>query len=183
MNGVKEKFKNEEVQTLFSTYDVLIIMETHFKVRHKCPQEFELVGKSVPFCEKTGRGGVAVYAKKVLKLSFLVYDDICPDVVVVKLCNTNVVIIAPYIVPDNSKFKINMMFPTLHFLIQNFPRDNVYMMGDMNARCATPDNTHTHQYIRNPDNVINSNGRKLMSLCAESDLVIVNGLKIATPVV
>ena len=177
MNGVKEKFKNEEVQILFSKYDVLIIMETHFKVRHRCPEEFEMVGKSVPICEKTGRGGVAVYARKILKLSFHVYHDICPEALVMKLCNTNVVIIAPYVVPDNSKFKVDKIFSIINFIIQNFPRDHVYMMGDMNARCATPDNTHTHQYIRNPDNVINSNGRKLMSLCAESDLVIVNGLK------
>ena len=86
-------------------------------------------------------------------------------------------LVAPYVVPDNSKFKINMMFPMLHFIIQNFPGDNVYMMGDMNARYATPDNTHTHQYAANPDCVINANGRKLLSLCSESKLVMVNGLK------
>ena len=177
MNGVKEKFKDDEVQTLFSKYDILIIMETHFKVRHRCPEEFELVGKSVPLCEKAGRGGVVVFARKVLKLSFRVYQDICPDAVVVKLCNTNVVIIAPYVVPENSKFKINKIFSILHFIIQNFPRDHVYMIGDLNARCATPDNIHTHQYIQNPDSVINGNGRKLMSLCVDSELVLVNGLK------
>ena len=176
MNGVKEKFESEEVQLLFSKYDVLVIMETHFKVRHKCPKEFELVGKSVPLCATTGRGGVAVYARKTLKLSFRVYHDICPDAVVVKLCNTNIVIVAPYIVPDNSKFKISDIFSILDFITQNFSRDYVYMMGDLNARCATPNNS-TQQYVRNPDSVINANGRKLLSLCSARNLTLVNGLK------
>ena len=96
MNGVKEKFKNEEVRLLYSECDVIVIMETH-----KCPEGFELVEKSVRMCTKTGRGGVAVYAKKVLQLSFSVYHDVCPDAVVLKLRNTNIVVIAPYIVPDN----------------------------------------------------------------------------------
>ena len=172
MNGVKEKFNNEEVQLLFSNYDILIIIETHFKVRHRCPDEFELVGKSVLLCEKTGRDGVAVYARKILKLSFRVYHDISPDAVVVKLCNTNIVIVAPYVVPDNSKFKISNIFSILDFIIQNFPRDYVYMMGDLNARCATPKITHTQKYFMNPDSVINANGRKLLSLCWDRNLTL-----------
>ena len=60
MNSVKEKFNNNDVQALFSGYDVLVIMETHFKVRHKCPDDFYLVGKSAESCSKTGRGGVAM---------------------------------------------------------------------------------------------------------------------------
>ena len=118
-------------------------METHFKVRHKCPEEFELVGKSVPLCEKTGRGGVAVYARKMMELSFRVYHDICPDAVVVKLCNINIVIIAPYVVPDNSKFKINNIFSILDFIIQNFPRDCVYDGGSECKMCNTEYHTYT----------------------------------------
>ena len=51
------------------------------------------------------------------------------------------------------------------------------MMGDLNARCATPNITHTHQYSRNPDSVINANGRKLLSLCSDCNLTLVNGLE------
>ena len=177
MNGVKEKFKNDDVRLLFSECDVIVIMETHFNVRHKCPEGFELVEKSVPMCTKTGRGGVAVYAKKVLQLSFVVYHDVCPDAVVLKLRNTNIVIVAPYIVPDNSKYKINKIFTILDFIMKNFTKDRVYLIGDLNARCATPVDTGRYQYDRNPDCVINSSGRKLMSFCSDNDLLVVNGLR------
>ena len=49
------------------------------------------------------------------------------------------------------------------------------MMGDLNARCATPDNKYKHQHIRNPDNV--RNGRNMMFLSVKNELVIVNRLK------
>ena len=151
-------------------------METHFKVRNKCPDNFEIVGKSVPLCDNTGRGGVAVYARKVMKLSFRVYHDVCPEAVVLKLCNSNIVLIAPYVVPDNSKFKISNIFSILDFVIQNFSRDYMYVMGDLNARCATPTYSNTYQYCTNPDTAINANGRKILSLCSERNLTMLNGL-------
>ena len=66
MNGVKEKFDNSDVQLIFADYDILVIMETHFKVRHKCPLDFYLAGRSVNMCTTTGRRGVAVYVKRTL---------------------------------------------------------------------------------------------------------------------
>lgn len=47
-------------------------------------------------------------------------------------------------------------------------------MGDLNARCGTPSNTY--QYACNPDKITNSNGSKLLSMCTDNDLVVVNGL-------
>ena len=174
MNSVKEKFTNNDVQALFSGYDVLVIMETHFKVRHKCPDDFYLVGRSAESCSKVGRGGVAVYAKRTLCLSFRLYKDVCPDAVILEIVNTNAVIIAPYIVPDNSKYKVKKIFSIIDFIIKNFKNKLVYIMGDLNARCGTP--ISTLQYACNPDKTINSNGRKMLSICADNDLVLVNGL-------
>ena len=68
------------------------------------------------------------------------------------------------------------MFPLLDFIIKNFKRKSLYIMGDLNARCATPANTMYH-YAQNPDKVINSNGRKVLSICSENNLTIVNGLQ------
>ena len=149
-------------------------METHFKVRHKCPDDFCLVGRSAEPCSKTGRGGVAVYAKRTLCLSFRLYEDVCPDAVILEIVNTNAVIIAPYIVPDNSKYKIEKIFSIIDFIIKNFKNKYVYIMGDLNARCGIP--VSTLQYACNPDKIINSNGRKMLSVCSENDLVLVNGL-------
>ena len=176
MNGVKEKFKNDEVQSMFAAHDILVVMETHFNVRHKCPDYFSLVGRSAKFGGNTGRGGVAIYVKDELSLNFRMFDDVCPDAVVLEIIDTDIVVIAPYIVPDNSKYKIDYMFPLLDFIIKNFKRKCLYIMGDLNARCATPANTMYH-YAHNPDEVINSNGRKVLSICSENNLIIVNGLQ------
>ena len=176
MNGVKEKFKNDEVQSMLSAHDILVVMETHFNVRHKCPDEFSFVGRSAKFGGDTGRGGVAIYAKNQLSLKFRLFEDICPDAVVLEIVDTDIVVIAPYIVPDNSKYKIDYVFPLLDFIIKNFKTKHLYIMGDLNARCATPVDTAYH-YAHNPDNVLNSNGRKVLSICSENSLIIVNGLQ------
>ena len=68
INGVKEKFENDTVKNLFHVYDILIIMETHFMKRHKCPENFKLVSRSTPLSFSYGRGGVAVYTKKYLEI-------------------------------------------------------------------------------------------------------------------
>ena len=175
MNGVKEKFDNSDVQLIFADYDILVIMETHFKVRHKCPLDFYLAGRSVNMCTTTGRGGVAVYVKRTLTdLSLRIWENVCPDAIVLEILNTNAVILAPYIVPDNSKYKFEKIFSLIDFIIKNFKNKYLYIMGDLNARCGTP--SSMYHYDCNPDTTINSNGRKLLALCSDNDLVLVNGL-------
>ena len=63
-------------------------METHFNKRSKCPNDFLLLGKSIPKESKIGRGGVAVYANKNLRYEFIIYDSICPDAVVFEVEHT-----------------------------------------------------------------------------------------------
>ena len=62
----------------------------------------------------------------------------------------------------------------IDFIIKNFKNKYLYIMGDLNARCGTP--SSMFHYDCNPDTTINSNGRKLLSLCSDNDLVLVNGL-------
>ena len=126
-------------------------------------------------CTTTGRGGVAVYVKRTLTaLSLGILENVCPDAIVIEILNTNVVMLAPYIVPDNSKYKFEKIFSLIDFIIKNFKNKYLYIMGDLNARCGTP--SSMYHYDCNPDTTINSNGRKLLSLCSDNDLVLVNGL-------
>ena len=46
INGVKEKFNIDQVTSLFENIDIVIIGETHFGIRTKCPIGFEIVGRS-----------------------------------------------------------------------------------------------------------------------------------------
>ena len=64
MNGVKEKFKTEEVSKLMDKMDLIIIMETHFGIRTRCPEGFEIICRSKEVESKRPGGGVALYKKK-----------------------------------------------------------------------------------------------------------------------
>ena len=44
--------------------DIIVLTETHFKIRHKTPQKYFLVAKSKTEYKNKARGGVAVYAKE-----------------------------------------------------------------------------------------------------------------------
>ena len=96
MNGVKEKFKNDEVQSMFAAHEILVVMETHFNVRHKCPDCFSLVARSAKFGGITGRGGVAIYVRDKLSINFRIFEDVCPDAVVLEIIDTDIVVIAPF---------------------------------------------------------------------------------------
>ena len=148
MNGVKQKFNDEETKVLFGDHDLLIIMETFFLKRHKTPDGFLLIGKSDPLCDAR-RGGVAVYKRRSLDIDFHVYTDLCPDMVVFGAKSLNSVFIAPYVAPDNSKYKIKEIFDIIRDLIKYFSNRKVFLMGDLNARCG--DLELDHFYSKNPD--------------------------------
>ena len=133
--------------------------------RHKCPRDYTLIGRSASLNNKTARRGVAVYVKSVLNITFRVYTDVCPDAVIFEIMNANVIIIAPYIVPENSVYKAYEIFTVLYFIIKNIKTKCIYIMGDLNFRCATPDSNPNYHYACNPDTVINTHGRKLQKLC------------------
>ena len=48
INGVENKFSSEFVAKLIEDIDILVINESHFNIRSKCPENFYLVGKTKP---------------------------------------------------------------------------------------------------------------------------------------
>ena len=61
INGVKDKFSLDDTNNIFKRFDIIIIAETHFKIRVRCPVKFHLIGKSKCVESRKARGGVAVY--------------------------------------------------------------------------------------------------------------------------
>ena len=112
-------------------------METHFLKRHKCPKDFVLIGKSVP-TNNVRRGGVAVYKRCSSDLKFTVVDDICPDLIVLNVQSTNAMIIAPYVTPENSLYKVSEIFSIIDSVIKIYPNSHIFLLGDLNSRCRVP---------------------------------------------
>ena len=120
LNGVKNKYLNEEVCNVFRKSDVIIIIpETHFGVRVRCPKDFLFISRSQRVKSKVPRGGVAVY--KNVQSDFDI-DVICNDLrdcIIMKIRNTELIIAAPYITTHNSLYYDNIYFSNLEL---NFNR-------------------------------------------------------------
>ena len=120
MNGVRNKFLSESVTSLTGDIEILVIVETHFNVRSKCPDNFILVGRSKPIAAKSPRGGVAVYKNKVSNLIIDIVCDSLPDCVVFELRNSNTLFIACYIPPRNSAYYSDAYFDNLLMACESF---------------------------------------------------------------
>ena len=169
INGVKQKFENVETQYLFKQHDIIIIVETHFVVRHKCPEGFKLIARSTPI-KGAKRGGVAIYKRPTLDLKFREFKDVCPDAVVLLIEGTCVFIVAAYITPESTKYKFPGIFSLLEFIIKSL-HGSVYLIGDLNSRCGTP----AGSYTVNPDKGVNSYGKKMIEMCNSLNMIPVNG--------
>ena len=160
---------------LFNKHDILIISETHFLKRHKCPNGFKLIARSSPVGDAR-RGGVAVYRRPTVDMKFRVFMDVCPDVVVLLIEGSRVFLIASYFTPETSiKYRFPAIFSLIKFILKNLSGYRVYMLGDLNARCGTPIMKGL-TYTTNPDKIMNMYGKKLVDLCKTSDMIMVNGL-------
>ena len=127
MNGVRNKFSSETVISFIGDFEILVVIESHFNVRSKCPDNFTLVGRSKPTAAKSPRGGVAVYKSNTSNLIIDVVSDSLPDCVVFELRNSTALFIACYIPPRNSAYYSDAYFNHLIMACESFlPRRDVY---------------------------------------------------------
>ena len=61
INGIKNKFKCEELVKLIKNFDIIILMGTQLSTRGKCPPGFLLKARSHKIDSKIPRGDVAIY--------------------------------------------------------------------------------------------------------------------------
>ena len=65
LNGVKNKFMMNQIKNLFETKDIVVIVETHFNIRCKCPEDFLLVARSLALESKKVEA-VSLFIKKLI---------------------------------------------------------------------------------------------------------------------
>ena len=176
LNGVKNKFMSAITNEVIQESDVLIISETHFNKRTKCPNDYILIENSPPTESKRPRGGVAIYKRIHCPLQFVTILNL-PDCIVCEIIDTNILLIAIYIPPNNSPYYKDDYFENLKAIIQHYMQHKtIYIMGDLNCRYGDMNTQHL-SYKPNPDPTINPNGQKLRNLLAETpNLTILNGL-------
>ena len=115
INGVGDKFDNEYVIELLSNSnaDILIITETHFKIRFKTPQKYFFVAKSNTEYKNKARGGVAIYQRLNCNLNLDVISNDFNDLIVFTIRNSDFIFAAVYLPPIDSSYFSKDYFQTL----------------------------------------------------------------------
>ena len=179
INGAKNKFEVADVVELFDTFDIVIIGETHFNIRIKCPEKFYLVGKSKPLFSKKPRGGIAVYKKYNSRIKLRLLSDDFPDAVILEIEGSNIVIMAIYITPSNSVYFNDQYFQNLKIFLDLYVNcKTIIIIGDLNARISNEFPSKGFMYQSNPDKTKNFSGKILNDILMEyNDILLINGLR------
>ena len=180
INGVRNKFLSDDSTKLFEECEILVIVESHFNVRSKCPNNFSLIGRSKPVASKSPRGGVAVFKNNKSELLIDVLCDSLQDSIIFEIRNSTIVFIACYIPPSNSKYYNEIYYNNLFMACDSFlSKKDIFIIGDLNSRVGNSFPRKNFTYVPNPDPHINQNGRKLIRLLNDfTPLLLVNGLSI-----
>ena len=120
MNGVKNKFSNENVLDIFKNFDLLCVSETHFGVRSKCPDGFTLIGRSKATASKKLRGGVALFRKNLCSVDIELFYDGFQDSIICRIMNTDVLLVVMYLPPSNSIYFEEKYFDNLDLIYSMF---------------------------------------------------------------
>ena len=178
MNGVKNKFLSNEVKELLNGNDIVVIVETKFNVRHKCPDGYLLIARSkVDNSWIRPRGGVAIFKKSNSSLDISTISVDFADCVIVEIVNMGIIIIAIYIAPSNSQYFDELYFENIKLFLERFSKRPCYIVGDLNSRMGDWEYAEGYYYKTNPDKIVNQNGRRLKQIINNfPDFVLLNGL-------
>ena len=176
INGARNKLERDQVVELFDNIDadVIILTETHFKVRHKTPKKYFLVAKSKTEYKNKARGGVAIYVKERSVFNIDILSTDFYDLVVCNIRGSDVVIAAVYLPPAESNYYSSDYFDALDLMCHTFSNRELYVLGDFNSRIGTP-TSPSLDYQPNPDIEINNHGKSLLDIINKHNLTVVNG--------
>ena len=163
---------------MMNSYDLLVISETHFSERIKCPLNFSFIGRSSKILSKKPRGGVALFKHKNFENSIEVICDSFRDCLVCRVSDTDIIIVAMYIPPSNSEYHDEIYMKNLDLIYNKFKSTHLIITGDLNSRVGSIVYKNTSiQHTANPDHTVNSNGRDLLHwINNNNDMILVNGL-------
>ena len=159
--------------------DIVLINETHFNERIKCPDGFVFEGRSVKVESKTPRGGVAMFRNKQCSMNIEIICNSMRDCLVFEVKNSNMIVAEQYIPPSNSIYFDGIYMENLKLLYDKFKIKNLLLIGDLNARVGDVSYSDTTiRHCKNPDDVVNSNGRQLLKwMEGREDMFLLNGLR------
>ena len=177
IHGATSKIEQSNVLELFNKYDIVFMSE----IKHTYPLSipgFHYIRSRVVTGEEH-RGGVGILFKHYLWPE--VHDvDINHDQVWFRLQSVpDTAFGAVYISPRDSPYYQPQAFATIQ---EHCNCENLFILGDFNARLGSLNKFSNPfmnmDYSPNPDEIVNANGRELLSLCDTNCLIPVNHLQL-----
>ena len=93
---------------------------------------------------------------------------------------SDIIFVGCYISPRDSPYYDAAVFGHLQSLVMKDERKKMFIMGDLNSRVGVPTNLRTGSrtlaYQDCEDETLNTNGRRVLALCEDNKLVIINNL-------
>ena len=115
-----------------------------------------------------------MYRNKQCPLCIEVICNTLRDCIIIKIKNSEIVVVAQYIPPSNSEYYSDIYMENLKLVYEKLSKKRLLLLGDLNARVG--DIVYKDQSIKhnkNPDNTINSSGKKLLEwIDQRQDMVI-----------
>ena len=129
------------------------------------------------------RGGVALLMKPGIVKFLRNLDKSYENVLSFELSIIpDIVFVGCYISPVDSPYYDGAVFGYLQSLIKRDGSKRIFIMGDLNSRVGIPTTLEIGNekcvYEGVEDTTVNQNGRCLLDMCEDSELVIVNNLKV-----
>ena len=171
---------HDEVKNMIKNYDIVVIQETHFNERIRCPDGFTFEGRSLKVPSKSPRGGVAIYKNNTSDIQVELMCDTLRDCVIFGITHSDLIIAAQYIPPSNSIYYHETYMDNLELIHEKYRHKKLLIIGDLNARVGTMTNHNPEiTYSPNPDITINANGQKLLNWSRQrEDMYFVNGARL-----
>ena len=176
INTVRNKLEIENVMSWLQMHDIVVLVEIKISKLPHVPGFIPVIAKTV----NSRRGGVALLVKSRLYPDLCHVDKSANDQIWFSFSSVpGVRFGGVYLTPSSSPYFVESDIANLQAKTQDRSLKYV-IVGDMNARVGSKVNElvlhNTYTYNTPVDSILNDNGRKLLAVCRDSKLLVVNNL-------
>jgi hypothetical protein len=202
VNGLKAKLQDSMFVNMLNSYDICVLTETWLTTNVLIDGFYTYCLNAKKISKKSGRhsGGIVILINQKIRKQVKIVEKDTKYGLWLKIdkdtlnLDKHLFIGGIYLPPSDSKYALQEPFEEMERDFSDFlSTGNLIVLEDLNARCANlPDylmnyngdikvglesmNDKVDYDCRfNCDTVINSYGRKLLQLCANTDMSIING--------
>ena len=180
IHGARNKLEADTVFKWCLNHDVIFLSEIKTNIEFNVPGFTTIIGKT----KKPNRGGIALLVKHYLQDKIVKVDKSIDDQIWIQLSLLpNIWLGGCYITPCDSLYYDEQSFAHIQSqCLHNSPDSQYIVLGDMNARVGATVNNLVQgcsdfEYVpSDPDPVTNSNGRKLIQVCKDCDMLVVDDI-------